>query len=124
MSDTDKPLARVDTKAAADDSRTGGQAPASADMELPWRLKSDWKGIVSAANAVVIYDRYLSVSRLEFIITAVNSHDALVAALQELLLEPHGCPFCDSGTLRNPAKGHTHECGFEMARKALAQVNG
>lgn len=43
-------------------------------------------------------------------------------ALELILAEPHGCAFCDSGKLRNPnnpAKGHTDECGFDAAHRAL-----
>jgi hypothetical protein len=44
-------------------------------------------------------------------------------ALEALLREPHGCPFCDSGKLRNPThpgKQHSLDCGFLLAEKALA----
>lgn len=36
-------------------------------------------------------------------------------AIRAILAEPHGCPFCDSGKLRNPNKGHGESCGFAMA---------
>jgi hypothetical protein len=41
-------------------------------------------------------------------------------ALKLILAEPYGCQMCDSGKLRNPAKPHREECGFEKAREALA----
>lgn len=41
-------------------------------------------------------------------------------ALHAILADPHGCRFCDSGVLRDPAKEHDHSCGFELARAALA----
>lgn len=43
----------------------------------------------------------------------------LAAALERLLAEPHGCRFCDSGTLRRPGREHDRECGYAMARRAL-----
>lgn len=52
------------------------------------------------------------------------------AALLRLLAEPHGCPFCDSGKLRNPAKDHTDDCPYKVAatvvedRQAAMTVNG
>jgi hypothetical protein len=32
-----------------------------------------------------------------------------------VLLEPHGCPFCDSGKLRNPDKDHADNCEIIVA---------
>jgi hypothetical protein len=48
------------------------------------------------------------------------SMDDAIEALRLILAEPFGCPFCDSGTLRNPTKTHTETCGFERARTLLA----
>lgn len=45
---------------------------------------------------------------------------ALRGATTMLLIAPFGCPFCHSGKLINPAKGHTDGCGFGMASAALA----
>ena len=44
----------------------------------------------------------------------------LEAALRAILAEPYGCPFCDSGKLRNPTKGHTDKCGFGLAQAELS----
>jgi len=41
-------------------------------------------------------------------------------ALQGLLDEPYGCPMCDSGRLRNPAKEHWDDCPYAIARALLA----
>jgi hypothetical protein len=49
----------------------------------------------------------------------------LLHALELILAEPHGCPFCDSGKLRkpmNPAKGHTADCGFDAAQRVVAKL--
>jgi hypothetical protein len=46
---------------------------------------------------------------------------ALADALQGLLDEPYGCPLCDCGRTRNPAKGHWPECPYEIARVVLAE---
>ena len=45
-------------------------------------------------------------------------------ALEHVLAEPYGCPFCDSGKLRNPCKSHDANCGFELARAALTGGEG
>jgi hypothetical protein len=45
-----------------------------------------------------------------------------VTALRMILTEPHGCPTCDSGKLRNPSKEHWPECGFARATAVLAAV--
>lgn len=70
-----------------------------------------------------------------FMIAAVDGPDAeangrLIAAapamfeaLQALIKEPHGCVFCDSGKLRNPARDHEETCGFAKARAALSQAS-
>lgn len=42
------------------------------------------------------------------------------AALKRILAKPAGCPWCDSGVLRNPKKSHSDDCGFKLAREALA----
>lgn len=47
----------------------------------------------------------------------------LESALRAILAEPFGCPFCDSGTLRNPAKGHDAACGFYMAQQLVGGVS-
>lgn len=45
--------------------------------------------------------------------------ESLTSALEALLREPHGCPFCDSGKLRNPEKDHAPTCGYALAPVAL-----
>lgn len=40
-------------------------------------------------------------------------------ALEAILADPYGCPFCDSGKLRG-TKPHDANCGFKMAQDALA----
>jgi ribosomal protein L37AE/L43A len=47
-------------------------------------------------------------------------YDALVEAAKAIKSDPHGCPFCDSGKLRNPEKGHRETCGFALLDAALA----
>lgn len=39
----------------------------------------------------------------------------LERALTAILKDPHGCPFCDSGKLRDTAKGHDPACGYALA---------
>lgn len=45
----------------------------------------------------------------------------LRAALEAILREPYGCPFCNSGKLRNPLKTHTDDCGYALAQAALTE---
>lgn len=47
------------------------------------------------------------------------STSPLAEALKALLREPYGCPFCDSGMLRNPRKVHLPDCGYALAATAL-----
>ena len=46
---------------------------------------------------------------------------ALADALQGLLDEPYGCPMCDSGRLRNPAKEHWDDCPYAIAVALLRE---
>ena len=46
----------------------------------------------------------------------------LEVALRAILAEPYGCVFCDSGKLRNLAKGHTAECCFGLAQVAIGDA--
>lgn len=48
-----------------------------------------------------------------------DERGAMRAALEAILRDPHGCPFCDSGKLRNSAKDHAAGCGYALARAAL-----
>jgi hypothetical protein len=48
--------------------------------------------------------------------------DELLVAVRAILANPHGCPMCDSGVLRNPTKEHWAACGFAMAVAAVARV--
>lgn len=50
----------------------------------------------------------------------------LLAVVERLLAEPHGCPFCDSGELRKRVDGreqfHDEQCAWRMASDALAKL--
>ena len=48
----------------------------------------------------------------------------LLAALEAICADPYGCPFCDSGRLRNQNKPHDENCGFALATAALAKARG
>lgn len=50
--------------------------------------------------------------------------DELLAAMKMILAEPYGCPMCDSGKLRNPAKEHWDTCGFARAVSVIAKTEG
>lgn len=43
----------------------------------------------------------------------------LDVALRGLINDPYGCPMCDSGRLRDQAKGHWPECPYPAALSAL-----
>lgn len=55
-----------------------------------------------------------------------DKHKAEIARLREavegLLADPYGCPFCDSGVLRRPLneKDHATDCPYAVARIVLA----
>ena len=44
----------------------------------------------------------------------------LKEVLRRILAGPAGCPFCDSGKLRNPQKDHDEDCGFALAATLVA----
>jgi hypothetical protein len=50
-----------------------------------------------------------------------EQRDELQRTLRMILAEPHGCPMCDSGALRNKAKEHWNTCGFARARQILGE---
>jgi hypothetical protein len=50
------------------------------------------------------------------------AHKKFYRAFNELLMDPHGCKFCDSGRLRNPQKEHTDECGFGQIQKIMEDL--
>lgn len=50
----------------------------------------------------------------------LRDYNRALVALKAILADPYGCPFCDSGKLRNPAKPHDEDCGFALARAALS----
>lgn len=50
----------------------------------------------------------------------VGLTEAAIAACAAVVDEPHGCVFCDSGKLRNPAKPHEEDCGFALAAGVVA----
>ena len=47
----------------------------------------------------------------------------LRVALNAIMIEPYGCRFCHSGKLikpNDPEKDHDDDCGFLLARAAIA----
>lgn len=49
-----------------------------------------------------------------------EQRDKLLAAVKAIFAERWGCPMCDSGVLRNPAKTHWPECSFAQAEAVIA----
>jgi len=50
--------------------------------------------------------------------------DTLAAIVRAIARDPHGCPFCDSGKLRqpyDPSKGHDANCGYLLMDAARAR---
>lgn len=45
-------------------------------------------------------------------------------ALRLILADPHGCAYCDSGKLRNPAKEHDPVCGYFVADQVMSRKYG
>lgn len=56
----------------------------------------------------------------EDVATLLRALDNAQAALRGLLADPYGCPFCDSGVLRNPAKDHLSDCSYKVAQTLLS----
>jgi hypothetical protein len=72
-------------------------------------------------------EKYSTLEMLPADAKLVAAAPDLLYALELILAEPFGCPFCDSGKLRkpkDPAKGHTDDCGFDVARRAIAKAHG
>lgn len=78
----------------------------------------------------VLYMKALPSDALEHLLDRVNSTEsALYAsellnqhyreALVWILDAPYGCPYCDSGELRNPCKEHDDRCGFQKAKDLI-----
>ena len=40
--------------------------------------------------------------------------------INQILNEPYGCVFCDSGKLRNFEKPHENDCGFCLAQTVMS----
>ena len=43
--------------------------------------------------------------------------------IRQILKEPTGCVYCDSGVLRPTARSHTLACGWDMAQREMATLN-
>ena len=55
-----------------------------------------------------------------------QQRDAAEKALRQIIKEPFGCRFCDSGKLRtpnNPDKDHDVDCGYLMAQSYIAGMD-
>lgn len=50
----------------------------------------------------------------------LDERDRLTKVVKALLASPDGCPFCDSGKLRNPEKPHSDNCPFVLGESAVA----
>lgn len=61
-----------------------------------------------------------------WLLSRVGELETEIAALREaaglILSEPHGCPMCDSGTLRSPDKEHWDTCGFAKVHALMEAV--
>lgn len=132
MSDTEKPLAHVDSKSQPGELATGGQAPASAHSPLPWRVdvSKSWQ-VTAMSGAYYVATCHLSPGDLddngveiysaeanaEFIVRCVNSHDALVAALRAAF------QFVQPEVPRGPASNGWANT-VALIHEALAQAEG
>jgi hypothetical protein len=85
-----------------------------------------WKKIL--CHRVHLFDEVLTESEASYFVCdacgyIANFRPALLDALQAILAEPYGCSLCDSGTPRNPAKGHQPDCPYEVARLAIEKIS-
>jgi len=111
----------------------------SAHTPGPWVVTSTYDGsrtiailrgltpIGSHVNSSVDYMGDSTGTQLNADAHLIAAAPELLQALQVILEEPHGCPFCDSGRLRTPdvpGKEHTENCGFYLARRAIAKAEG
>jgi hypothetical protein len=101
----------------------------------PWtriageRFKHDRSAGVQGPNGLYIaaaldLNRYDRDDEVEANAALIASAPELLDALQGVLAEPYGCSLCDSGTPRDPAKGHQPDCPYEIARAAIAKTRG
>lgn len=123
----EKTLAREDTMGEGTDSRTARETPAGSS--LPLRLSSRKRGFVEDASGLD-YAIALGVDgdvRAEFIVRAVNSHEALVSALKRLANEVGGLVGICELEMRGAA-GNTNVNvlmqRLDEARAALALTEG
>ena len=53
-----------------------------------------------------------------------RERNELIVALSNILANPDGCSLCDSGRVRNEAKGHQPDCVYQVARDLLDKREG
>ena len=46
-------------------------------------------------------------------------HNLAIKALQQIKLNPSGCPMCDKGVLFDPIKAHWDTCGYMLMDMVL-----
>lgn len=46
-------------------------------------------------------------------------HNLAIKALQQIKLNPSGCPMCDKGVLVDPTKAHWDTCGYMLMDMVL-----
>lgn len=72
---------------------------------------SDGQSELVARVAAILTDARVTILREE--------NDRLRAAVRGIFANPQGCPMCDAGVLRNPAKQHWDDCSYKLAADVL-----
>lgn len=98
----------------------------------PWQVNPRMEGHVFAGDVLIAgcmghsrnFDdnglREQQIANARLVAAAPDLYEALKA----IEADPHGCPMCDSGKLRNPDKEHWDRCGYPKLAAALAKAEG
>lgn len=92
----------------------------------PWRATKPGHGLGGEYLCVELdaSENYSTLEMLPADAYLIAAAPDLLRAVELLIADPWGCAFCDSGVLRNPAKGHRGDCHFEIARRAVEKAKG
>lgn len=73
----------------------------------------------SSRPAPSVFDSLIETPQERDLKELVKERDQLRLVLRRLMLNPHGCRFCDSGKSRRTPAEHDHDCVWVEASKLL-----